>query len=154
MKSALSANERTELLEVAGSCLCFKARKATRALTRFYHRHLAGTGLEPTQFNLLVGVRLCEPVPLVQLAERLGLERTTFTRNLRVLQREGLVEAEKGADRRRRMISLTAAGRQTLAGALPRWKEAQAAVISVLGEKHYGQLANALLLPTDINHED
>src|SRR5258708_29156966 len=84
------------LKEAAKSCLCFNARKAARAVTRFYDRHFAGTGVEPTQFNILVALRLSQPVALQHLAGHLGLERTTFTRNLRLLQRNGLVEDQRG----------------------------------------------------------
>src|SRR5580658_11172520 len=95
------------LKEAAENCLCFKARKAARAVTRFYDRHFTGTKLEPTQFNILVALRLSQPVALAHLAGHLGLERTTFTRNLRLLQRNGLVEVRRGEDARERLLSLS-----------------------------------------------
>src|SRR4051812_31822553 len=95
MKVELDAKERDSLKNIAGACLCSKARKAARAITRFYDRHFAGTDLEPAQFTILVGIRLTEPVPTAQLAGHLGLDRTTFTRNLAVLQRDGLVTVQR-----------------------------------------------------------
>src|SRR5258708_5883838 len=105
-----AALNRAELMEVAGECLCFQARKAARALTRFYDRFLAGSGIEPTQFNVLVAIGIMEPVAMAPLAEQLGLERTTFTRNLGVLERDGLVSVKPGTDARVRLLSLTARG--------------------------------------------
>src|SRR6266704_3423558 len=129
MSVGLDAKERGALLNIAESCLCSKTRKAARAVTRFYDRHFAGTGLEPGQFTILVGIRLTEPVPTAQLAGHLGLDRTTFTRNLGVLEREGLVTIQRGEDARQRLISLTPEGRRRLKAGIPRWEEAQRAAI-------------------------
>ena len=151
MKIELDAKEREVLKHIASSCLCSKTRKAARAVTRFYDRHFTGTGLEPAQFTILVGIRLTEPVPTAQLAGQLGLDRTTFTRNLVLLQRNGLVVVERGEDARQRLISLTAEGRRTLKGAIPRWERAQHAAVSALGNANFNNLSAALNLPAEFN---
>jgi DNA-binding MarR family transcriptional regulator len=132
------------LREAAENCLCFKARKAARAVTRFYDRHFAGTNVEPAQFNILVGLGLCQPVALAQLAGHLGLERTTFTRNLRLLQRDGLVEVQRGEDARERLLSLSAAGERALRDAMPHWQRAQRAAVSALGRNTFARFSEAL----------
>jgi DNA-binding MarR family transcriptional regulator len=142
MKVELDAKERETLRNIAGS------------VTRFYDRHFAGTGLEPAQFTLLVGIRLTEPVPTARLAGHLGLERTTFTRNLAVLERNGFVVAERGADARQRLISLTAEGRCRLNAAMPRWEQAQQAAISAVGKQNFSDLSAALSLPAEFNNPD
>ncbi|MDB6016351.1 MAG: transcriptional regulator, MarR family [Pedosphaera sp.] len=134
------------LKEAAKNCLCFNARKAARAVTRFYDRHFAGTGVEPTQFNILVALRLSQPVALAHLAGHLGLERTTFTRNLHLLQRNGLVEVQRGEDARERLLSLSAAGERALEEAIPHWQRAQQAAISALGGDGFARLSEALSL--------
>src|SRR5271170_4822571 len=136
------------LREAAGNCLCFNARKAARAVTRFYDRHFAGTEVEPTQFNILVALRLTQPVALQHLAGHLGLERTTFTRNLRLLQRNGLVEVQRGEDARERLLSLSPTGERALHDALPHWQRAQQAAISALGRDAFARLSEALSLST------
>jgi DNA-binding MarR family transcriptional regulator len=154
MKIEMGADERRALKNIAGGCLCSKTRKAARAVTRFYDRHFAGTGLEPAQFTILVGIRLTEPVPTAQLAAHLGLDRTTFTRNLAVLQRDGLVTIERGDDARQRLISLTVEGRSRLKAAMPRWEKAQQAAISTLGKEKFSNLSAALSLPAEFNKPD
>jgi DNA-binding MarR family transcriptional regulator len=154
MNAELLPKERDILKSIATGCLCAKARKAARAVTRFYDRHFTGTGLEPGQFTLLVGIRLTEPVPTAQLAGHLGLDRTTFTRNLAVLQRDRLVSVERGDDARQRLISLTAEGRRRLKAALPRWEKAQQAAISALGKENFSELSAALSLPAEFNKHD
>jgi DNA-binding MarR family transcriptional regulator len=146
MSVELLDDERTALREVATTCLCRKARVAARTLTRFYDRHFGESGIEPTQFNILVAIRLTEPVSMIRLADILGLERTTLTRNLALLQRDGLVTTARGKDARQRLHSLTATGRQVLKKALPRWKRAQQAAISVLGQEDFARISEGLSL--------
>ena len=146
MKIDLSEDECAALKEVATSCLCQKARNAARILTRFYDSYFAAADVEPTQFNMLVAVRLMEPVPLGKVAERLGLERTTLTRNLALLERDGMVHTAPGEDARSRQLSLTAAGRRTLQNALRNWKQAHTAVVEVLGKEDFSRISDALSL--------
>ena len=146
MKEKRDEVNRELLKEVAENCLCFNARKAARTVTRFYDRHFAGTELEPTQFNILVALCLSQPVALQRLAGHLGLERTTFTRNLRLLQRKRLVDVERGDDARERLLSLSSAGERALQNAIPHWQRAQQAAISVLGKNTFARLSEALSL--------
>jgi len=146
MRNKRDLVSRDLLKEMAEQCLCFNARKAARAVTRFYDRHFAGTGVEPTQFNILVALRLGQPVALAQLAGHLGLERTTFTRNLRLLQRNGLVEVRRGDDARERLLSLSAAGERVLQKAIPHWQRAQQAAISLLGRDAFARFSQTLSL--------
>lgn len=154
MSVELNEKERASLKNIAVNCLCAKTRKAARAITRFYDRHFDQRGLEPAQFTLLVGIRLTEPVPMAQLAGHLGLDRTTFTRNLGLLQRDGLAVVERGEDARQRMISLTAEGRRRLKAAVPRWERAQQAAIAALGNTNFNNLSAALSLPAEFNKPD
>src|ERR1043165_4215795 len=154
MNVELDAKERDVLKNIAAGCLCAKTRKAARTITRFYDRHFTGTRLEPGQFTILVGVRLTEPVPTAKLAEHLGLDRTTFTRNLGVLQRDGLVTVQHGEDARQRLISLTAEGRRRLKAGIPRWEQAQQAAISALGKENFNNLSAALSLQVEFNKPD
>jgi DNA-binding MarR family transcriptional regulator len=85
-------------------------------------------------------------VALARLAGHLGLERTTFTRNLRLLQRNGLVEVQRGEDARERLLSLSSAGERALQDAIPHWQRAQQAAISALGRDNFARLSEALSL--------
>jgi DNA-binding MarR family transcriptional regulator len=62
------------------------------------------------------------------------MDRTTMTRNVAPLEREGLVEiVQAERDRRRKEVHLSQRGRERLAQARPAWRRAQAAF-----ERHYG----------------
>ncbi|HEX2180331.1 MAG TPA: MarR family winged helix-turn-helix transcriptional regulator [Actinomycetota bacterium] len=130
--------------EVAGSCVCFNLRKATRLVTQLYDGVLRPSGLRTTQFTVLVAVSLSDSVPMSTLADLLGMDRTTLTRNLKSLRELGLVASAAGDDRRSRLISLTESGRTALESALPLWREAQRRATELLGEDRAGQLTPIL----------
>ncbi len=81
-----------------------------------------------TQFTLLTMLALGGPLPLSRVADRLGMERTTLTRNLKPLLASGLVSVGPGDDRRVRTIAITAKGQRAAVAALPRWRSAQRSV--------------------------
>ncbi len=106
-------------------CACAGARRASRELTRAFDDALRETGVRVTQFNLLATLVLAGPTAATRLAALLGLERTTLTRNLRPLLRDGLVRFDGDRDRRVRKIAITAKGEETARAAFPFWKRAQ-----------------------------
>jgi len=67
------------------------------------------------------------------LAERSGLDQSTLSRNLRSLERAGLVEiAIVEKDLRRRAVWLTEKGGRRLEAAIPVWRRAHAALSEVI----------------------
>ena len=120
--------DQQDVLSECAGCACFAVRRAARAITQHYDRLLKPAGLRATQFTLLTMLRLGGPLPLSQVADRLGMERTTLTRNLRPLIAKGLVAVESGGDRRVRTISITAQGERAAVAAVPQWRVAQRAV--------------------------
>jgi DNA-binding MarR family transcriptional regulator len=129
--------------DVEADCLCMKLRKASRAVTQRYDEALADTGIRSTQFSLLVALAHAPEVPLSRLAEALVMDRTTLTRNLTPLVRDGLVEERPAADGRVRLFALTGKGRKSFERALPGWKAAQSHMVRALAEE-VGPLARAL----------
>ena len=115
-------------------CTCFNLRKAARAVTQLYDAFLRPSGLRVTQFSLLMLIRGLGPIRITELAEEAVMDRTTLKRNVELLQREGLVRVQPGADARAREVSLTPAAEERLARALPLWQRAQAHVSHELGK--------------------
>jgi DNA-binding MarR family transcriptional regulator len=114
-------------------CVCSALRRASRAVTRHYERAFRGSGLRATQFTLLSVLTQTGPVPVSALAEHAGLERTTLTRNLRLLEEKGFVSVRQTeGDQRVRRVELTRAGRSAAAKGLPAWRKAQAGVTPIL----------------------
>lgn len=129
---------------VANTCACFNLRKASRTVTQLYDEILQPSGLLATQFTLLVAIALAGSVTITRLAEELVMDRTTLTRNLKPLERQGLLEIAPGQDQRTRVVTLTASGHEALALAIPLWEQAQASVVEGLGQKRWSTLLSNL----------
>lgn len=109
-------------------CACLALRQAARRVTQLYDHHLAGVGLRVTQFSMLARLAHDGPASIRDFAAAMVMDRTTLTRNLKPLERDGLVETRTDPrDRRGRLVALTAAGRARLAQAVAAWAEAQTA---------------------------
>jgi DNA-binding MarR family transcriptional regulator len=106
-------------------CRCLAARRTARAITRHFEAGLRPHGLRATQFSILAALALGRPKPMRQLADFLGLERTTLTRAVELMARNGWVRDGRSADARARPLRLTAVGRRKLVTAYPAWKAAQ-----------------------------
>jgi DNA-binding MarR family transcriptional regulator len=131
--------ERQRLLQ-AQACANMRLRRATRALSDFYDRVLAPSGLHGNQFTLLIPPYLQPGLTINQLAQFAGLDRTTLARNLKLLQARQLITISAGRDQRTRLIQLTQRGRQVVRQALPLWEQAQQQVIATLGQGQLSQL--------------
>lgn len=114
------------------ACYCTQARRTALALTDLYDAALAPSGLKVTQFALLRLIRRLDGPSLTLLARAMGLDRSTLGRNLRVLERRGLVDLAAGHDARARSVALTAAGRAALLEADPEWDAVQARIEAAL----------------------
>ena len=130
----------TKLREVARACACANLRKAARAVTQLFDAVLAPSGLKATQFTLLVTSRLSGEATINGLAERMAMDRTTLSRNLKPLVRDGLLEVSPGGDGRTRLVRISLEGEQALDKAYPMWKMAQEEVVGSLGEERYEAL--------------
>jgi DNA-binding MarR family transcriptional regulator len=124
---------RPSIDEIATLCACLNVRRAARAVTQLYDHALAPTGLRATQLTLLVALERAGPVPFTRLAEVLGMDRTTLTRNAGPLQRDGLMVQRPGPDRRVKLMQISEAGRRILAAAIPLWQTAQRQITEGLG---------------------
>jgi DNA-binding MarR family transcriptional regulator len=80
---------------------------------------------------------------LHRLADILGLERTTLTRNLSALEREGLIQITS-VDGRTRNVRLSSTGEARLKQALLLWDQAQENLRRKLGEKEWAILQDGL----------
>ncbi len=108
-------------------------RRTARRVTRIYDRALRPAGVRLTQYSVLANVAHTGGLSISELAERLEMERTTLTRNLRPLVRAGWVIVARGNDRRQRSVGLTQAGRQVYAAAYPLWQAAEQHLREALG---------------------
>ena len=121
------------LIECA-NCLCLAARRAARRITRVYDRELRPYGLRVTQFTVLVMLSLRGAMTIGELAEALGAERTTLTRNLALIEALSWVKIQPAEeDARSRVVTVTDEGRAVVLEAFPAWSKAQSLVTEAIG---------------------
>ena len=141
-------------MRVRTECTGANLRRATRAVSRIYDEALAPSGLRGTQFSLLIALSFFKEAPLLRVAEELGLDRTTLTRNLQPLERAGLVASSPGKDQRVRLLRLTDAGQRALQRAYPLWEEAQAKVTKALGQRRWMTLLEGLAATRELQAKE
>lgn len=130
--------------KAASHCICINLRQASQTITQFYDTALEPSGLKVTQFSVLKAARYLEPVSISDLADYLGLDRTTLGRNLRILEREKLVTLGPGQDHRERVVRMTEQGQVAFQLAYPLWKLAQSKLTQGLGKEQVEILGTLL----------
>lgn len=130
-------------------CACASTRRAARALTQLYDGFLGEHGIEAAQFALLSTIQGLGPTSQVAVGRALGLDKTTLSRNVRVLARAGWVEASESATGRERGLAVTAEGRRVLTAAGPAWHAAQTALRTSIDAERWREVHATLRLLTD-----
>jgi DNA-binding MarR family transcriptional regulator len=128
---------------MAAECLCFRARRVSRLITRMYDEALRPLGIQATQLTLLNAVTMFgdSGATMARLADVLAMDQTTLSRNLRPLVSAGWVRvATRASDRRVRVATSSGAGRRVVAEALPLWEQAHQRVVAALGSPAAGEL--------------
>lgn len=122
-------------LNDCSSCLNFNIRKGMRAVSQHFDKIMAPAGLRGTQFTILTVLSRTEDLTITALAEYLVMDRTTLTRNLKPLEKEGyLTIIPDLVDRRSRRIELTRAGKKAQKSAMPYWQKAQNEMVNFMGK--------------------
>ena len=131
-------------MAAAENCVCFNLRWVTRAVTQFFDAEMRRHGIRPTQGSILASLQTKDSWTMAELSDWLGMDRTTLVRNLRPLQRDGLVQAGGGGRGRLVELAITAKGRKQIERLTPAWKSAQSAVVQTLGEKRWSAILSDL----------
>jgi DNA-binding MarR family transcriptional regulator len=124
-------------------CACANIRRLSRLVTRLYDAELRDSELEVTQFGVLSALNRLGEASHGQLARGLGMDSTTMTRVVAVLERRGWVARRQGHDRRQRLYVITAAGQRQVEAAKGAWRRAQERLSNVLGAETIVVLTNA-----------
>lgn len=132
-------------------CVCSQLRRASRLVSVFYDTALAAAGVTVTQYALLARIGRVDGMSLSVLSAQLGMDRTTLTRNLAPLERDGFITSKPGEDRRERLLHLTAAGKKKAAAARPLWLSAQREFLEQLGAERLGELRELLAAAENVS---
>jgi DNA-binding MarR family transcriptional regulator len=124
-----------QALEIASDCLASRARRLNRLLTRIYDDALRDQGLTGSQLAMLVAIQLSGTTNASAVARLLDLEKSTVSRNLRLLGAAGLVDASDG-------LRITGRGAAAIIACHPGWRIAQRQASKALHPTQRRLLAN------------
>jgi len=127
-------------MQLNSPCTCFSVRRLARRVTQLYDQHLAHLGIRTTQYSLLSHVRARPGQSMSELALRMGMDRSTLTRNLRPLVDAGWAATGREQDRRTVTVTVTDPGRRLLADARVHWRRAQDELEATLGVERVRRL--------------
>src|SRR5215207_6614444 len=130
-------------------CNATSLRKASRCLSGMYDSALVSGGLRATQFAILAELNRHRDQPLLihELASAMAMDRSTFGRNLRPLERDGFIALSMDDDRRGRRVILTARGYLKYSQMVPLWESAQQrfeATFGIARAEQLRELASAI----------
>ena len=121
-------------------CACATVRRASRAVTQLYDSWLRPHGIEGPQFALLATLDRFGGCTQSTIGHRFDLDKTTLSRNLRLMHRKGWIAVAAGADARERRVMLTPAGRRRLESARPAWRKAQEQLQSSMSADQWNEM--------------
>ncbi|HVR38486.1 MAG TPA: MarR family winged helix-turn-helix transcriptional regulator [Thermoanaerobaculia bacterium] len=130
-------NKRTDLsredyLTMNRLCLSASLRRTERLVTRHYDARLANAGVTAVQLPILSIIAAVEYPTFRLLAEQLELDRSTLSRNLTILERDGLVELGAPSGPKPGKLALTRRGRDALRRAHKQWQKAHGELVDAL----------------------
>ena len=129
----------------AGQRLGYLFKHATLVMTELNREALAPFGIESRELGVLIVIDAFEPASQQQVADRIGVDRTTMVAMLDTLQDKGLLSRRPDAeDRRRNVVELTPAGQDTLKRALAASDVAEAEMLAPLRPDEAVQLRDLL----------
>lgn len=126
------------------ACNCLNVRRASRAITQFYDKVLAPSGLSVAQMALLRQVDRQNSMTISDLAKRMRIDRTTLNRNMKPLMDGELIQVKAGRDSRTKLVCITPSGAAAAATALDLWQEAQHSLHDYLGDDDLNKLTELL----------
>lgn len=117
-------------------CLCIRMRRAAQRMTDYYDKTLLPSGISVNQYSLLINIARLGECGTGELAEKVGLEKSTLVRTLKPLLSADLIADASADESRKRRLSLTSKGEYTLQKAIPLWQQAQSKFKQQLGEEY------------------
>ena len=115
-------------------CIADKLRLLNRVITNLYDEALRPVGITTSQMNILVVVAKYDTATPGQVGKWLHTEKSTLSRNLDRLRKQGLLTATTAGRGRAHELRLTAEGTRALKQGLPHWRRVQREARSLLGE--------------------
>jgi DNA-binding MarR family transcriptional regulator len=120
---------------IAQDCLAVRVRTLNRAVNALYDDALRAHGVRVGQLNLMVLVARMGVAKPGDLCRILRMDKSTLSRDVELIRRNGWLEVEDAADARARPLRLSAKGLALLDSVLPAWQKAQDKAKALIGRQ-------------------
>ena len=131
-------------------CVCTTIRKADRAIHRPYEAALQDAEVSIVQFALLRALQRNGDMRLPDLAADQWMDRTSLYRTMAPLVDHGAIQLQRAPTGNTKVATLTPRGERLIERTLPLWAQAQATVVSRIGQQHWQALAEEILNLPDV----
>lgn len=124
--------------EMACNCLVARTRYLSRCMTAIYDSAYADYGISANQASILAALVSMGESSSGDLAEFFKMEKSTLSRNIERMKRQGWIEAQRAG--RAQILKPTRDGRALLKKTYPAWLEAQSQSKELLGQSDANSL--------------
>ena len=135
----MSSKNSTAVAEAAetisANCLAARIRLLHRTVTSIFDEALRPLSLTDAQLTILVMVANRGPVSPGAVARHLNMEKSTISRNVARMDKNGWLTVSDGQSGREHKLTLTPKGKALLVKAFPLWNVAQTRAKAVLGQR-------------------
>ena len=119
-------------------------RRAASSVTDMYDKTLAEYGITLNQFSIIINLNNMSMATTTELAQQIGLERSTLVRNLKAIMAMGYIENVSGENERNNHLKVTSSGRHLLKLTIPVWQSVQDKIAESLGSENAALLMDIL----------
>ena len=106
-------------------CFCVSVRGLANRLTQLYDDRMAPFDLKITQYSVMKKIVEKPNSTISEIAQMCDLDRTTLTRSLRILERDGWLEFVKAKDQREKRLQIKATKTSDFDRAQRAWQQVQ-----------------------------
>lgn len=126
-----------------------RLKRASEELLKLYTKTIAPAGVTPVQYLILLRIHELQSGSLREIADAIGVDRSTLARTIRPLEKNGLVKDNKPVGARNGVLVLTPEGETVFRNAKALWNEAQDIVAARLGKEGVDTYSDFLKTVTD-----
>lgn len=126
-----------------------RLKRASEELLKLYTKTIAPAGVTPVQYLILLRIHELQSGSLREIADAIGVDRSTLARTIRPLEKNGLVKDNKPLGARNGVLVLTPEGETVFRNAKALWNEAQDIVAARLGKEGVDTYSDFLKTVTD-----
>ncbi len=116
-------------------CFCMRLKRASEELLKLYTKTIAPAGVTPVQYLILLRIHELQSGSLREIADAIGVDRSTLARTIKPLKKNGLIKDNKPVGARNGVLVLTSEGEIVFRKARILWNEAQDIVAARLGKE-------------------